>query len=230
MGFSRQEYWSGLPFPSPGYLPDPGIEPRSPALQADALTSEPPTCNSVSLWRRQWHPTPVLLPGKSHGQRSLVGYSPWGREESDTTERLHFPFSFSCIGEGNGDPLQCSCLENPRDGGAWWAAIYGVPQSWTRLKWLSSSSSSSIYLLLASFNIVKQAHQPACQYSLIHPLIFSLNISHDMSFSVTIASVYFWFTSVFFSFRCTLTTVLVCFQIELCYKKKSVTEYIVITC
>ena len=134
MGFSRQEYWSGLPFPSPGYLPDPGIEPRSPALQADALTSEPPTCNSVSLWRRQWHPTPVLLPGKSHGQRSLVGYSPWGREESDTTERLHFPFSFSCIGEGNGDPLQCSCLENPRDGGAWWAAIYGVPQSWTRLK------------------------------------------------------------------------------------------------
>ena len=69
--------------------------------------------------RRQWHPTPVLLPGKSHGQRSLVGCSPWGRQELDTTEQLHFPFSLSCIGEGNGNPLQCSYLENPRDGGAW---------------------------------------------------------------------------------------------------------------
>ena len=93
--------------------------------------------------RRQWHPTPVLLPGKSHGRRSLVGCSPWGREESDTTERLYFHFSLSCIGEGNGNPLQYSCLENPRDGGAWWAAIYGVAQSRTRLKRLSSSSSSS---------------------------------------------------------------------------------------
>ena len=88
--------------------------------------------------RRQWHPTPVLLPGKSHGQRSLVGCSPWGHTESDTTERLHFIFSLSCIGEGNGNPLQCSCLENPRDGGAWWAAVYGVAQSRTRLKRLSS--------------------------------------------------------------------------------------------
>ena len=84
--------------------------------------------------RRQWQPTPVLLPGKSHGWRSLVGYSPWGHEEWNMTERLHFPFSLSCIGEGNGNPFQCSCLENPRDGGAWWAAVYGVAQSWTRLK------------------------------------------------------------------------------------------------
>ena len=67
--------------------------------------------------------------------------SPWGREESDTTERLHFHFSLSCIGEGNSNPLQCSGLENPRDGGAWWAAIYGIAQSRTRLKRLSSSSS-----------------------------------------------------------------------------------------
>ena len=63
-------------------------------------------------------PTPVLLPGKSHGQRSLVGCSPRGHEESDTTEPLPFHFSLLCIGEGNGNPLQCSCLENPRDGGA----------------------------------------------------------------------------------------------------------------
>ena len=106
-----------------------------------------PTLNSVyvmwySLWKRAWQPTPVLLPGGSHGWRSLEGCSPWGRWRSDTTERLHFHFSLSCIGEGNGNPLQCSCLENPRDGGAWWAAIYGVTQSWTRLKRLSSSSSS----------------------------------------------------------------------------------------
>ena len=99
------------------------------------------------LRRRQWHPTPVLLPGESHGRRSLVDCSPWGRQESDTTERLHFDFSLSCIGEGNGNPLQCSCLENPRDAGAWWAAVYGVAQSRTRLKWHSSSSSSSMWYL-----------------------------------------------------------------------------------
>ena len=82
------------------------------------------------------------MPGKSHGWRNLVGHSPWGREELDTTERLHFHFPLSCIGEGNGNPLQCSCLENPRDGGAWWAAVYGVAQSRTRLKRFSGSSSS----------------------------------------------------------------------------------------
>ena len=83
----------------------------------------------VNFWRRQWHPTPVLLPGKSQGQRSLGGCSPWGHKESDTTKQLHFHFSLSCIGEGNGNPLQYSCLENPRDGGAWWAAVSGVTQS-----------------------------------------------------------------------------------------------------
>ena len=78
---------------------------------------------------------------KSHGQRNLVSCSPWGCEESDTTERLHFHFSLSYIGEGNVNSLQCSCMENPRDGGAWWAPVYGVAQSRTRLKQLSSSSS-----------------------------------------------------------------------------------------
>ena len=96
---------------------------------------------SLLTQRRQWRPTPILLPRKSHGWRSLGGCSPWGREESDMTERLHFHLSLSYIGEGNGNPLQCSCLENPRDGGAWWAAVYGVTQSRTRLKQLSSSSS-----------------------------------------------------------------------------------------
>ena len=93
-------------------------------------------------WRRQWQHTPVFLPRKSYGWKSLVGCSPWGLEELDTTERLHFHFSLSCIGEGNGHPLQCSCLENPGDGGAWWAAVYGVAQSWTRLKQLSSSNNN----------------------------------------------------------------------------------------
>ena len=111
-----------------------------------------PLCLLVHLWdfndssygtmlgsrKRQWHPTPVLLSGKSHGWRSLVGCSQWGHWELDMTEQLHF--SLSCIGEGNGNPLHCSCLENPRDGGAWWAAICGVVQSWTWLKRLSSSS------------------------------------------------------------------------------------------
>ena len=70
------------------------------------------------------------------------GLQSMGLLESDATERLHFHFSLSCIGEGNGNPLQCSCLENPKDRGAWWAAVYGVAQSRTRLKRLSSSSSS----------------------------------------------------------------------------------------
>ena len=107
---------------------------------------ETQTSNNILVRRRQKSEKAMAthsstLPEKSHGWRSLVGCSPWGREESDTTERLHFDFSLSCIGEGNGNPLQCSCLENPRDGGAWWAAVYGVTQSRTRLKRLSSSSS-----------------------------------------------------------------------------------------
>ena len=83
--------------------------------------------------RRQWQPTPVLLPGKSHGWRSLVCCSPWGREESDTTERLHFHFSPSCIGEGNGNPLQYSCLENAMDREIWWTTVHGVAKSRTQL-------------------------------------------------------------------------------------------------
>ena len=111
----------------------------------------------LTLWRRQWHPTPVLLPGKSHRQRSLVGCSTWGRKESDTNERLSFHFSLSCIGEGNGIPLQCSCVENPRDGGAWWAAVCGVAQSRTRLKWLSSSRNSwHLDLKLIAFRIMRK--------------------------------------------------------------------------
>ena len=109
-------------------------------------------------------PTPVVLPGNSHGWRSLVGCSPWGREESDTTKRLHFHFSLSCIGEGNGNPLQRSCLENPRDGGAWWAAICGVTQSRIRLKRLSSSIPfillpTSFILLPTSFLFYSQLHK-----------------------------------------------------------------------
>ena len=109
---------------------------------------------SISLftftnWRRKWQPTPVLLPGKSHGRRGLVGCSPWGHWGLDTTEQLQFHFLLSCIGEGNGNPLQCSCLENPGDGGAWWATVYGVAQSRTWLKRLSSSSSILYWCFLS---------------------------------------------------------------------------------
>ena len=102
--------------------------------------------------------------------RSLVGCSPWSRGESDTTERLHFHFSLSCTGEGNGNPLQCSSLENPRDSRAWWAAAYGVAQSRTRLKRLSSSSSSS------TFN--KTYFMAKAQHSQIH-----IQIQYDFSIS-----------------------------------------------
>ena len=101
---------------------------------------------------RQWHPTPVLLPGKSHGWRSLVGCSPWGRQESDTTERLHFHFSLSCIGEGNGNPLQYSCLDNLRDRGAWWAAIHGVAQSRTWLSDLAAAAAADISIRFSTSN------------------------------------------------------------------------------
>ena len=128
---------------------------------------------TATMWRRQWHPTPVLLPGKSHGQRSLVGCNPWGCKESDTIERLHFHFSFSCIGEGNGNTLQGSYLENPRNGGAWWAAVYGVEQSRTRLK-RRSSSSMSIESVMPSNHLI-----------LYHPLLLppTFNLSQHQGLS-----------------------------------------------
>ena len=82
--------------------------------------------SSTLVWKIPW----MEEPG---------GLQSMGSLELDMTERLQFHFSLSCIGEGNGNPLQCSCLENPRDGGAWWAAVYGVAQRQTRLKWFSSS-------------------------------------------------------------------------------------------
>ena len=100
-----------------------GISPR----EANSIVTLPGQAR-----RGQWDPTPVLSPGKSHGRRSLVGCSPWGREESDTTEQLRFYFSLSCTGEGNGNPLHILAWRIPGMG-AWWAAVYGVAQSQTRL-------------------------------------------------------------------------------------------------
>ena len=132
MGFSKQEYQSGLPLPSP-YKCMAYVQKITLVYyyigESIYLKISLFVMRQASMWRRQWHLTAVLLPWKSRGWRSLVGCSPWGHKESDTTEQLHFHFSLSCIGEGNGNPLQCSCLENPRDGGAWWAAVYGVAQS-----------------------------------------------------------------------------------------------------
>ena len=114
IGFSRQEYWSELPFPSPGNLPNPGIKPRSPALPKV----------SYQLWDYKG------FPGGAEVKASACNVGDLGS----------IPGSGRAPGEGNGNPLQCSCLENPRNRGAWGAAIYGVAQSRTRLKWLSSSS------------------------------------------------------------------------------------------
>ena len=125
------------------------------------------------------------MPGKSHGWRSLIGCSSWSRYKLDTTEWLYFHFSLSCIGEGNGKPLQCSCLENPRDRGAWWAAVYGVTQSRTRLKRLSSSD---------------KFHW-ACFHMLIcHVYIFSTKISVWIFFLLWIE----WFVFLFLNSECFL--------------------------
>ena len=91
-----------------------------------------------------------------------------GSLESDTTERLHFHFSLSCIGEGNGNPLQYSCLENPRDRGAWWAAVYGVAQSQTRLKQLSSKVIMTYFdILNCARTIILLIINVVCMYVLL---------------------------------------------------------------
>ena len=130
------------------------------APHSSTLAWKTPWTEEPSIpWRSKWQSTPALLPGKSHGRKSLIGYSPWGRKESDTTERLHFHFSLSCIGEGNGNPLQFSCLENSRDGGTWWAAVYGVAQSRTRLKRLGSNRSKCFYLVTQQEGIHQQCRR-----------------------------------------------------------------------
>ena len=90
-----------------------------------------------------------------------MGCSPWGRYKSDATERLHFHFSLSHNGEGNGNPLQCSCLENPRGGRAWWAAIYGVTQSRTRLKRLLAAAAAAAIKISI---LVRRGLGPTTQY------------------------------------------------------------------
>ena len=144
--------WGAIAFSvtSPGNI----LKSRDITLPAKVLLVKAMVFSVVMYgWRRQWHPTPVFLPAKSHGRRSLVSCSTWGREQSDTTEQLHFHFSLLCTGEGNGNPLQCSCLENPRNGGAWWAAIHGVTQSRTWAKQLSSSSSIQSNIVWSLLNL-----------------------------------------------------------------------------
>ena len=122
---ARVQEWIAISFSRD--LPDPGIEPGSPALQADTLPAEPPGKPNMEK---------TVMLGKIEGKRRrgwqrmrwLDGITDW------MDMSYHFHFSLSCTGEGNGNPLQCSCLENPRDGGAWWAAVYGVTQSRTQLK------------------------------------------------------------------------------------------------
>ena len=140
VGFSRQEYWSGLPLPSP--FRNIGISITS--GRASQVTQWKRICLQCrrcrfNPWVRKFPMNKKMathsstLAWKTHGWRSLVGCSPWGHEESDTTERLHFHFSLSCIGEGNGNPLQCSCLENPRDGRAWWLSGERCRSGWQQL-------------------------------------------------------------------------------------------------
>ena len=107
--------------------------------------------SSTLAWKIPW----MEEPGRLQSMGSL---------ESDMTERLHVHFSLSCTGEGNGSPLQCSCLENPRDGGPWWAAVYGVAQSQTRLKQLSSSKGNifegSVQFSRSVMSYSLRSHEP----------------------------------------------------------------------
>ena len=141
-----------------------------------------------------------------------MGCRPWGREESDTMERLPFHFSLSCIGEGNSNPLQCSCLESPRDGGAWWAAVSGVAQSRTRLTQLSSSSSSTILLSKININSLlkcpvysllsaRWVSQYLFKYLVIHRLnvvyCFNLCLWFLVKLSIIIPVLNLWFLFLF---------------------------------
>ena len=133
-------------------------------------------CTIRPLRRRQWHPTPVLLPGKSHGRRSLVGCSPWGHEESDRTKRLHFHFSLSCFGEGNGNPLQCSCLENPRDGepgGLPSMGSHRVRHDWSNLAAAAAAAAADLSRCLLSCSLSIPCLTSACfTYTLLTWLTF----------------------------------------------------------
>ena len=145
MEFSSQEHWSGLPFLPPGVLPNPGIELRSPTLQADSLAGFPGGSDgkksACSVGEGNGHPLRYSYLEKSHGWRSRVGYSPWGHKESHMTERLHFQCGRpgfdhrvgNISGEGNGNPFQYSCLENSMGRAAWRAAVCGVTKSPARL-------------------------------------------------------------------------------------------------
>ena len=135
---------------------------------------------------------------------ALIGYSPWGLEQSDTTEQLYFHFSLSCIGEGNGNPLQCSCLENPRDEGVWWAAVYGFAQSRTWLKRLSggSSSSSMRHWLIELFHfLICFKFQMTAEWSTLS--------SWETSYVVVRGSALMMFTAIVVNFRWPATVLLI---------------------
>ena len=122
--------------------------------------------SSTLAWKIPW----TEEPGRLQSMGSLrVGHD----------ERLPFHFSLSCTGEGNGNPLQCSCLENPRDRGAWWAAVYGVVQSRTRLKQLSSSSSTVVLQFCVRFFFCFKVNQPEKDKYLIISLICGIFFKND---------------------------------------------------
>ena len=136
------------------FIPSCFLSPLSLSYYEDILNTVPLTSQELSYTFLRC-PTLNLMaaPRRRHWHSSTLAWKiPWTEEPGGLQstgslgvghERLHFHFSLSCLGEGNGNSLQCSCLDNPRDGGAWWAAVYGVAQNRTRLKRLSSSSSSS---------------------------------------------------------------------------------------
>ena len=138
MGFSREEYWSGLPFPSPGYLSDPGIEPRSPAFPEDALPSKPPGKPYYNIYGRTYY---IIIAS----QVALVVKN-LSANAGDTRDTDSIPESGRSPGGGPGNPLQYPYLENPMDRRAWPATVHRVAKNRTQLKPLSIS-----YYILAMF-------------------------------------------------------------------------------
>ena len=123
--------------------------------------------------RRKWQPTPVFLPRECSGQRSLVGCCPWVAQSQTWLRRLSMHV---CIGEGNGNPLQYSCLENPRDGGAWWAAVYAVTQShdWSDLAAVAAARSYYHFLNCSGFIFCRSF--PSCFLPREVPLAFVVQL------------------------------------------------------
>ena len=178
MGFTRQEYWSELPFPSPGDLPNPGIEPRSPTLQADALTRKCQFAVDRKSYRsRQWSSNTVLVPNFHLSAREVgVNFDECAPSSPPRGNLLAGQrFGLFLNNKGNGNPLQYSCLENPMDGGAWWATVHGSQR--VRHDW-----ATSLFTQQHREGIKYQRTAKECGKNVMEEMAFDLSLERCMGF------------------------------------------------